>query len=88
MRVIKEKRLVPLTPERLRRLERADKTRDRFINLFPTVQSWKWFRRTRKASLMACGALVETTAGDLIDPVIFERVLPNLLTEVGHAHVD
>jgi hypothetical protein len=33
MREIQEKRLVPLTAERLRRLERAAQTRERFANL-------------------------------------------------------
>jgi hypothetical protein len=32
--------------------------------------------------------LVETTAGDLIDPVIFERVLPELLGASGQVDVE
>ncbi|MCI1193865.1 hypothetical protein MOJ79_18690 [Calidifontimicrobium sp. SYSU G02091] len=88
MKTILERRLTPLTAERLQRLEKADATRRRYSNLFPTDQSWKWFRRTRKAAMLQAGALIQTTAGDLIDPIIFDRVLPNLLTEVGRPHVD
>jgi hypothetical protein len=86
-KVIYEKRNEPMTADRLQRLERADATGDRYRNLFPTAQSWKWFRRTRKARLKAAGALIETTAGDLIDPLIFEALLPELLASAGDVTV-
>ncbi len=87
MTEIYEMRREALTSERLKRLERADATGERYRNLFPTLQSWKWFRRTRKARLKASGALIETTAGDLIDPVIFEALLPQLLMSAGDVGV-
>lgn len=79
MDVIRQKKLESVSSDRLERLERAELTGKRYGNLFPTTQSWKWFRRTRKARLLAAGALIETTAGDLIDPLIFEALLPELL---------
>jgi hypothetical protein len=69
----------PIAPEQLQRIVRADVIGQRYANLFPTAQSWKWFRRTRKAALLQSGALIQTTAGDMIDPALFEAVLPRLL---------
>ncbi|MCU0510587.1 MAG: hypothetical protein MUC34_19895 [Anaerolineae bacterium] len=79
MREIDEIRRVPLSAEQLRRIVRAEEVRRHYTNLFPTVQSWKWFRRTRKAAMLQAGALIQTTAGDMIDPVLFEALLPQLL---------
>ncbi|WP_119293482.1 hypothetical protein [Azohydromonas sediminis] len=69
----------PIAQEQLRRIVRADEIGRRYENIFPTSQSWKWFRRTRKAAMLQAGALIQTTAGDMIDPVLFEAMLPELL---------
>lgn len=69
----------PIAPEQLRRMVRADEIGRRYQNLFPTPHSWKWFRRTRKAAMLRAGVLIQTTAGDMIDPVLFEALLPELL---------
>ena len=76
---IYQKLVEPLSPERLARLQRADLIAKHYSNLFPTPQSWKWFKRTRKSRLLAGGALIETTSGDLIDPALFALMLPELL---------
>jgi len=81
MRELSEVKLVPLDGERLQRLQKSRLAWERYRNLFETEQSWKWFIRTRKDALTAVGALVKTTAGDMIDPVLLEEVLPRLLTQ-------
>ena len=76
---IYQKLVEPLSPERLARLQRAEFIAKQYCNIFPTPESWKWFRRTRKSRLIAGGALIETTSGDLIDPALFASMLPELL---------
>ena len=71
---IYQKLVEPLSPERLARLQRAEFIAKQYCNIFPTPESWKWFRRTRKSRLIAGGALIETICAATMNPRRVESI--------------
>jgi len=69
----------PVSPEKMTRLEKASSFRQRHSNLFPSLNSWRHFVRSRWDELLRRGLLVELTGGHYVDRHGLEAALPELL---------
>ncbi len=73
----------PISADKLSRLERWTDYRARHSNIWQSVHSGRHFLRSRRATMMASGILIETTSGWMVDAPALDAVLIDLLQVTG-----